>query len=91
MKARLFHVAPPNAEVFRTGLTAVVSVLIPEPNYQGATKACLNNPEVESIVANLVNTHLARYLADNAVLGTQILSRMMQSSPATPAREAFWK
>ena len=45
----------PIGEDFREGLTAIVSVTVPEPQFESQTKIRLNNPEVEGIVASVVN------------------------------------
>ena len=44
----------PIGEDFREGLTAIVSVQVPEPQFESQTKIRLNNPEVEGIVASVV-------------------------------------
>src|SRR5262249_32217302 len=45
----------PIGEDFREGLTAIVSVQVPEPQLEAQTKIRLNNPEVEGIVASIVH------------------------------------
>src|SRR5262249_39659095 len=55
----------PVGEDFREGLTAVVSVQVPEPQFESQTKIKLNNPEVEGIVTSVVNEHLKKYLEEN--------------------------
>ena len=47
----------------REGLTAIIAVKIPEPQFEGQTKTKLGNTEVKGQVEALVNTHLAEYLA----------------------------
>ena len=59
-KEELFKNVTPIGEDFREGLTAVVSVQVPEPQFESQTKIRLNNPEVEGIVASVVNEHLAQ-------------------------------
>src|SRR5205807_9549191 len=48
----------PIGEDFREALTAIVSVQVPEPQLEAQTKVRLNNPEVEGIVASVVNEQL---------------------------------
>ena len=55
----------PIGEDFREGITAIVSVQVPEPQFESQTKIRLNNPEVEGIVSSVVNEHLAKYLEEN--------------------------
>src|SRR5262249_53586165 len=55
----------PIGEDFREGLTAVVSVQVPDPQLEAQTKVRLNNPEVEGIVASVVHEGLTKYLEEN--------------------------
>src|SRR5690606_10714693 len=61
----LFKDLTPTGEDFREGLTAVVSVRIPEPKFQGQTKTKLGNPEVEGVVQTIVGEGLSKYLEEN--------------------------
>ena len=49
----------------REGLCAIITVRIPEPQFEGQTKTKLGNTEVKGQVEALVNTYLAEYLAEN--------------------------
>ena len=49
-------------EDFKEGLTAIVSVRVPDPQFEGQTKTKLGNGEVEGIVAKVVNEKLAEFL-----------------------------
>jgi DNA gyrase subunit B len=49
----------------REGLTAVVSVKVPDPQFEGQTKTKLGNGEVEGIVASIVNEQLAHFFEEN--------------------------
>src|SRR5262249_56611230 len=55
----------PIGEDFREGLTAIVSVQVPEPQLEAQTKIRLNNPEVEGLVASVVPEYLSTYLEEN--------------------------
>jgi DNA gyrase subunit B len=78
----------PVAEDFREGLTAVVSVQVPEPQLEAQTKVRLNNPEVEGIVASVVNEYLSTYLEENPNPAHKIMKKVIL---AAEAREAAAK
>ncbi len=75
----------PIGEDFREGLTAVVSVQVPEPQFESQTKIRLNNPEVDGIVASVVNEHLKTYLEENPKEALKIIKKVVL---AAEAREA---
>ena len=52
-------------EDVREGLTAVISVKLPDPQFEGQTKTKLGNSEVRGIVETLVNEKLAGFLEEN--------------------------
>src|SRR5213078_4886284 len=78
----------PIGEDFREGLTAIVSVQVPEPQLEAQTKVRLNNPEVEGIVASVVNEQLSRFLEENPKEATKIMKKVVL---AAEAREAAAK
>jgi DNA gyrase subunit B/topoisomerase-4 subunit B len=67
------------------GLTAVLSVCVHEPQFQGQTKGRLNNPEVRSLVESMVRPRLENFLNKNKSIGDAIAQRVIQ---AAKAREA---
>ncbi|MCK6601938.1 MAG: DNA topoisomerase (ATP-hydrolyzing) subunit B [Bacteroidetes bacterium] len=73
---------------FREGLTAIVSVKVPEPQFEGQTKTKLGNSEVQSIVETLVNDRLSEFLEMNPSVGKSILEKVIL---AAQAREAARK
>jgi DNA gyrase subunit B len=75
-------------EDFREGLTAIVSVQVPEPQLEAQTKIRLNNPEVEGIVASVVNEQLSKYLEENPKEANKIMKKVIL---AAEAREAAAK
>ncbi|MEW4566984.1 DNA topoisomerase (ATP-hydrolyzing) subunit B [Tautonia sp. JC769] len=73
---------------FREGLTAVVSVRVPDPQFEGQTKTKLGNGEVEGIVAKAVNDSLAAYLEQNPGAAKKLVAKAVL---AAEAREATRK
>ncbi len=87
-KQNLFKDIIPTGEDFREGLTAVISVKIPEPQFESQTKVKLNNPELEGIVNSAVGEYLAKYLEENPSSAKKIVSKAVI---AAEAREAARK
>ncbi len=73
---------------FREGLTAVISVKVMEPQFEGQTKTKLGNSEVKSVVETIVGEKLAEYLEENPSVGKKIIDKCMR---AAEAREASRK
>ena len=69
----------------REGLTAVISVKIPEPQFEGQTKTKLGNTEVKGQVEALVNTYLGQYLDEHPTVARKIIGKCVG---AAQAREA---
>ena len=69
----------------REGLTAVVSVKLKEPQFEGQTKSKLGNSEVEGIVNSLVGESFKAYLEENPDIGKGVIKK---SVDAAAAREA---
>ncbi|MGH7988377.1 MAG: DNA gyrase subunit B, partial [Candidatus Binataceae bacterium] len=72
----------------REGLVAIVSVKLPEPQFEGQTKTKLGNSEVEGLVAALVNEKLGEYLEKKPADAKRIVQRAIE---AATAREAARK
>jgi DNA gyrase subunit B len=72
----------------REGLTAVLSVKIPHPQFEGQTKTKLGNSEVRGIVETAVGEMLGSFLEENPAVARQIISK---SVSAAIAREASRK
>ena len=64
-KAGLFKQLIPTGDDFREGLTAVISLRVPEPQFEGQTKTKLGNSEVEGIVNSAVGDSLGKFLEEN--------------------------
>ncbi len=69
----------------REGLTAVVSVKIPNPQFEGQTKAKLGNSEVKGIVDSIVSENLSWYFDENPQIGEKLLDKIMTAAKARAA------
>ena len=75
-------------EDVREGLTAIVSVKLVEPQFEGQTKAKLGNSEVRTLVDNLVSDKLATFFEENPSVGRTVMDKCLS---AARAREAARK
>ena len=69
----------------REGLTGIISIKIPDPQFEGQTKTKLGNGEVKGLVEALVYENLSTYLGENPAVAKQILAKVVD---AARAREA---
>jgi DNA gyrase subunit B/topoisomerase-4 subunit B len=76
------------AEDIREGLTGVVSIFIPEPQFQGQTKDRLNNPELTSAVDSAVRPALEHWLNHNRSVAESIVARIILAARAREASRA---
>ncbi len=72
-------------EDIREGITAVVSVKVKEPQFEGQTKTKLGNSEVTGIVQSMVNEVLAAFLEENPNVAKSILEKCISASRAREA------
>jgi DNA gyrase subunit B len=72
----------------REGLTAIISVKLPEPQFEGQTKAKLGNPEVRGFVEQVMNEYFSYYLEENPNEGKKIVGKATLSSRARMAARA---
>jgi DNA gyrase subunit B len=72
----------------REGMTAVISVKIPNPQFEGQTKTKLGNTEVKGIVEGIVNDRLGAFLEENPSVSKRIVAKVVD---AALAREAARK
>jgi DNA gyrase subunit B len=72
----------------REGLTAIISLKVPEPQFEGQTKTKLGNSEIKGIVESIVNEKLYEYLDDNPPTGKAIIEKCKS---AARGREAARK
>ncbi len=75
-------------EDIREGLVAVISVKLPEPQFEGQTKTKLGNSEVKGLVEALINEKLGSYFEENPAIARKIISNVVD---AARAREAARK
>jgi len=69
----------------REGLTGVISIKLPDPQFEGQTKTKLGNSDIKGLVENLVYENLLTYLGENPTIAKQILAKVIE---AARAREA---
>jgi DNA gyrase subunit B len=83
----------PEGVDYREGLTAVVSVQLPNPHFESQTKVRLNNPEVESAVSSVTSEFLSTYLEEHpkeaGVLMQKVLLAMKAREAASAAKKAL--
>ena len=72
----------------REGLTAVISVKIPQPQFEGQTKTKLGNTEVKGIVEAIVNDKLGQFLEETPLVAKRVIGK---AADAARAREAARK
>ncbi|HZZ26660.1 MAG TPA: DNA gyrase subunit B [Pirellulales bacterium] len=78
----------PTGDDVREGLTAIISMRVPQPQFEGQTKTKLGNGEVEGIVNSVVGDGLGKYLEENPKIAKIIVSKGIL---AAEAREAARK
>jgi len=77
-----------SGEDVREGLTAIVSVKMPDPQFEGQTKTKLGNSEVKGLVESIVGEGLREYFEENPAVARKIVDKMLA---AARAREAARK
>jgi DNA gyrase subunit B len=77
-----------SGEDIREGLTAVISVKLPNPQFEGQTKMKLGNSEVKGLVESITNEALSTYFGENPFVAKKIIEKAIQ---AARAREAARK
>ena len=87
-KQNMYKDLVPQGDDFREGLTAVMSLRVPNPQFEGQTKTKLGNGEIQGIVSSTVGEALARYLEENPREAKTIVRKGIL---AAEAREAARK
>jgi DNA gyrase subunit B len=72
----------PSGDDCREGLTAVISLHVPEPQFEGQTKTKLGNSEIEGIVNSAVGDYLAKYLEENPKTAKIIVNKGLLAAEA---------
>jgi DNA gyrase subunit B len=75
-------------EDFREGLTAILSLKVPEPQFEGQTKTKLGNNEVEGIITSAFGEFFKTYLEENPKEGKTIVKKGIQAAEAREAARA---
>jgi DNA gyrase subunit B len=78
-------IAKISGEDVREGLTAIVSVRIKSPQFEGQTKTKLGNSEVKGLVESLVNEKLSAFLEENPTIAKKIVSKAVDAARARDA------
>ncbi len=77
-----------SGEDIREGMVAVISIKIPNPQFEGQTKTKLGNSEVKGLVESLVNEKLSQFMEENPAIAVVIVEKIVE---AAKAREAARK
>ncbi len=78
----------PTGDDYKEGLTAIVSIKLPDPQFEGQTKAKLGNRDIQGIVETIVNERLEMYCEETPSTAKAIVNKGIE---ATRAREAARK
>ncbi|MFZ9091806.1 MAG: ATP-binding protein, partial [Planctomycetaceae bacterium] len=84
----LFKDVAPVGDDFREGLTAVISVRVPDPKFTSQNKVKLTNAEVESAVQTVLGAAFGKYLEENPAIAKKLVAKAIM---AAEAREAARK
>ena len=74
-----------SGEDCREGMTAVISVKLTEPQFEGQTKAKLGNSEMRTLVDGILQDKLAEFFEENPAVGKVILEKALTASRAREA------
>ena len=72
----------------REGLTVIVSVKVPQPQFEGQTKTKLGNGEVDGIVAGIVNDKLMTFFEENPAVAKTVIDKTLLAARAREAARA---
>ncbi|MEI7781692.1 MAG: DNA gyrase subunit B, partial [Planctomycetota bacterium] len=86
-KSGLYKDLVPTGEDVREGLTVVISVRVPHPQFEGQTKTKLGNGEVEGIINSAIGDYLAKYLEENPKSAKSIALKGVLAAEARAAAQ----
>ncbi|HEX8390125.1 MAG TPA: toprim domain-containing protein, partial [Candidatus Saccharimonadales bacterium] len=72
----------------REGLTAIILVKLPDPQFEGQTKNKLGNPEMRRYVEQVMNEYFAYYLEEHPAIGRKIIGKALLAARARKAARA---
>ena len=75
------------ADDVREGLTCVISLKIPEPQFEGQTKTKLGNSEIKGLVESIINEKLGTYFEENPPVARKIIEKVVEAARARGAAE----
>jgi DNA gyrase subunit B len=84
-KKNIRRFEPVSGSDVREGLTAVISVKVPEPQFEGQTKTKLTNTEVRTVVESAVYTGILRWLEENPVQAEKLINKFLITKRAREA------
>ena len=88
-KVGLLKDVTPTGDDFREGATAILSIRVPEPQFEGQTKTKLGNSEVEGIVMTIIHETLSTFLEENPATAKKVvLKGMLAAEARESARKA---
>ncbi len=76
-----------SGEDVREGLTAILSIMLPDPQFESQTKIKLGNPEVRQIVSRIVSNELEKYLEENPETAKSIIHKVLEAKKARDAAQ----
>jgi len=77
--------SPPSGDDLREGLTAVIAVKVPDPQFEAQTKVKLSNTDVGTIVETVTNEKFGQYLEENPGTAKRIITKAVQAMTARDA------
>ena len=84
-KSKLLRNGNLTGDDVREGLTAIISVKVPEPQFEGQTKTKLGNSEIKGIVDSVAMSSLAEFFEENPAIARRIVSKSLDSQRARAA------
>ncbi len=76
---------PPTGEDYQEGLTAIISLMVPDPQFEGQTKTKLGNREIQGIVEGILNDGVGTYCEENPVSARAIINKAVEATRARAA------